>query len=422
MVKIKKEDKTFVWTLETEDDIFYFFSQDNLMVGIIYFEEKNPGKTYRCGKYNSNGEAREAYDSFMSSLTGMSKSDRKILFEKTTNISAVAGPEIDYQALVPVCHHKTTLKSKSTALIPHKKQKQSKFVTFNESHLSKKMTSVFNKEMKTPFEVINDTYKKLGLFQVHMPPVTFDGKMFSIDPVLVSQARKRVELEVSVFYPGDCMDSVDTVGADFIMISVDLKMIDWFSINNKPNPFWLFKPSIFASMNSNKKVFGMQPEPYQKMMMTHERKQPFGDSWPLLLHGNAISVKKELLVTWLKKSDNISMDDQITEFLNDWAHQIMLPSYQKTFLEVAETMYPRPFADMLKPFDCIEGEEINHSLWTHLFAALTIEPKVLYSNRLKSKFLDRDIPIFCPFFFRFGLDPYIPELPDEMQDFFVANA
>ena len=167
-------------------------------------------------------------------------------------------------------------------------------------------------------------------------PVTFDGELFQINPLVLQFIQRRVELDITVFYPGD-IDVWDIeLGAANAMVSIDLKEVDPYSIGAEEKSFWLFKPQIFSGMSFIKDDGNRLPPCFENMMATCQRKVPFGSSEPLVHSGKSVPFKHELLVTWLPTHPIFTIKQLVDMFLEEWATYIMLPSYQHLFYRVAK--------------------------------------------------------------------------------------
>ena len=463
MVKIKEEPETFVWTLETEDDIFFFSSKENALDEINIFKEKNPGKPYRSGKYNDNGEAREAYDNFIASVANLTQAETRKLFERTINLCDGGDEGIKMKStqkdVVSDDSSKEDVddnKTKITQANAHKGLKlkevdldltdnpeklfygfftkdedpvyfhsriemqlafenfrvihpdapyhmdnyASKFKAWKASmefwdkhrihpsettHVNdagrkkepspitpEKATKVEVKDgntkrssMENPYVVKHDSVaeKRAKIVDGENPPVTFDGISFRLHDMVTILCRNNAIMEVTAFFPGGSKVENDNMRVDKIMICLDCMVNRQISGPSGPVPFWLFKPFLFEAFPfASKEQSPLFHEAYTMMMEVSKREKAFGESKPLEHMNKNRPWKHNMLVTWIKLKEDMTVEEQMKLFLEDFKKTILIKQCQVNFHLAAQMKFPKSMTDLMMPLDLIEKRSLNNSL------------------------------------------------------------
>ena len=229
------------------------------------------------------------------------------------------------------------------------------------------------------------------------PMVSYDGNRFIVDPLVVSICLNKIDMHVTVLHPGEIHNWTEESEYDKYMVVIDLCFKSHYGV--KMNSFWLFKPTYFQALTFDKQCDANRNPDLVNMRRTFQRASPFGESTPLVHAKKDKSFNHELLVTWVHKQPNKSVEVQVKEFLDDFASLIMQPKLQKTFQRVVMAYSSGgKFSAYFKPLDQVEEGDVNNSLWVNMYAGLK-NPIITYDNRLKRQFLDDEIPTLVPNFF-----------------------
>ena len=157
-------------------------------------------------------------------------------------------------------------------------------------------------------------------------------------------------------------------------------------------------PIYFQALTLDKQCDASLGPDFANMRRTFQRAVPFGENIPLAHTSKDKSFNHELLVTWVRKQPNLSIEVQVKDFLDSFAFFIMQPKLQKTFQRVVMAYNPGKFPENYKPLDQVDDSGVNKSLWVHMFAGLR-NPVITYGNHLKQLFLDDEIPSLVANFF-----------------------
>ena len=226
--------------------------------------------------------------------------------------------------------------------------------------------------------------------------VSYDGNRFIIDPLVVAICMNKIDMHVTVLHPGENHNWSDESEFDKYMVAIDLCYKSYNG--NEKKTFWLFKPIYFQALTLDKQCDASLDPDFANMRRTFQRAVPFGENIPLAHTSKDKSFNHELLVTWVNKQPNLSIEVQVKDFLDSFAFFIMQPKLQKTFQRVVMAYNPGKFPENYKPLDQVDDSQVNKSLWVHMFAGLR-NPSITYGNHLKQLFLDDEIPSLVANFF-----------------------
>ena len=228
------------------------------------------------------------------------------------------------------------------------------------------------------------------------PMVSYAGNRFIIDPLVVSICMNKIDMHVTVLHPGEIHNWTEESEFDKYMVAIDLCYKSYKG--NEKKTFWLFKPIYFQALTLDKQCDASLDPDFANMRRTFQRAVPFGENIPLVHTSKDKSFNHELLVTWVRKQPNISIEVQVKDFLDSFAFFIMQPKLQRTFQRVVMAYNPGKFPENYKPLDLVDDSGVNKSLWVHMFAGLR-NPSITYGNHLKQLFLDDEIPSLVANFF-----------------------
>ena len=236
--------------------------------------------------------------------------------------------------------------------------------------------------------------------------VTYNGMYFAVDPLVIHFCKSKVLLNVTVFYPGDKLKWDENTDYEKFMVVLDLMDTRRsFAVPHDTHPaHWLFKPFLFEALSADFSADDIMPVEFLDMKRFLKRSQPFGESKPLLHNASNTQGKAfyhELLATWVKKRNNVTIQQQVQDFLDNVAVHIMKPSFQKLFYKIVSIVHPNKLYLNYKPLDQLDNQAVNQSLWVHLLAGLK-NPCIKYSNCLKDLLIDTEINYALPQFFSAG--------------------
>ena len=211
--------------------------------------------------------------------------------------------------------------------------------------------------------------------------------------------RNNAIMEVTAFFPGGSKVENDNMRVDKIMICLDCMVNRQISGPSGPAPFWLFKPFIFEAFPfASKEQSPLFHEAYTMMMEVSKREKAFGESKPLEHMNKNRPWKHNMLVTWIKLKEDMTVEEQMKLFLEDFKKTILIKQCQVNFHLAAQMKFPKSMTDLMMPLDLIEKRSLNNSLWANMHCALN-KPKLRVSNRLHERFTDDDITKMIPSFF-----------------------
>lgn len=473
-MKIKEEPKSFVFTLETEDNIFYFTSQQALREELKTFIQDHHNVPRRTGKYKDNDEANKGYKIFKSCLKKMSEEDKLRLYgdviilddsdddvndsdkeDETENLSvgsdhdagldlgdikieeldnhlgffyaiftkngakyfhATMAAQEEYQKLLKEDRNSSVM----LRMFNNKESAQSEFKAFLNTNQNKttkdEKTNVITPTKNVPVYEI-DSNRSTN--HINTGIVSSNGETFEIKPLSVKLCQNKVQVEVSVFYPGELNDWDGKNDHENMLLCFDLMNKKQSPQTQPANPFWLFKPTLFGAMpfaeeHESPRFF----EAYAQALQFAKREKPFGENTPLIHLNKNQPWRHNMLAFKIKKDSAKSKQDQVKEFIDDFKKVLMTSSCQQRMHEVAEMEYSGQITELMKTLDKQDTKNINKCLWTNFYAALE-NPQINYSNKLKEKFLDEDIENIIPIFFKNGHSPSKNLWPQKIKN--MAN-
>ena len=472
-VKIKKEPKSFVFTLETEDNIYYFTSQDALKEELKSFFIGHPNVPHRTGRYKDNAEANRGYRIFKSCLKKMSEEDKMRLYgsviyiddseeddhedsngeediddqsvhsneeEDGLDLNEIQADQLDnhlgffyavfskdgakyYHSTMPAqAEYQKMLKEDRNSkamlrMFNSKVAAQNEFEQYVNSNQNKITIEHAEKEPTVVTPTKNSPVYEINMDQdltngnttnsiINNPNIlSSNGEIFDVKPLSVRLCQNKVQMEVSVFYPGELNGWDENDDHENMLLCFDLMNKKQGLQTKSDNPFWLFKPSLFGAVpiaeeNESPKFF----ESYAQALQFAKREKPFGDNKPLIHMNKNQPWRHNMLAFKIKKHSTESKEVQVQEFINDFKKVLMTSSCQHRMHEVAEMEYSKQITALMNTLDKQDTKNINKCLWTNFYAALE-DPKINYSNKLKEKFLDEDIENIVSIFFKNGNSP-----------------